>query len=335
MTKLARRGFTLVELLVVIAIIGVLIALLLPAVQQAREAARRMQCTNNQKQLGIALHTFHDAFRNFPVGLTGHYHASAGPTSGSWYGPTAHTGAVGWGSRILPFMEQQALYDEIFATYPNQSGFDGWSSAGILGRVPQEAYQTSLESFICPSDAATDKISLDIPQPAKPYEQRFARANYVACAGSAEFGQGARDDISGANSGSIYDYHNGDTGGLMFQGHPDYNGVEISLADVVDGTSNTLMVSERSSEPTPSGRRNGSAWIGGHENRTREVAFTTFVTPNSIGSLPEDTCAASLHPGGVNACLADGSVRFIAETVDGTTYLNLGDRNDGEVLAAY
>jgi len=130
---LRRRGFTLVELLVVIAIIGVLIALLLPAVQQAREAARRMQCQNNLKQLGLSLHNYHDTFGKFPAGR---------------YEDGNVSSQLGWGTMILPFLEQSALFDSIQA----HGGMTTSSTWDTVADVRDIDAKVVLEAFLCPSD---------------------------------------------------------------------------------------------------------------------------------------------------------------------------------------
>lgn len=339
MSTFSRRGFTLVELLVVIAIIGVLIALLLPAVQQAREAARRAQCTNNQKQLGLSLHNFHDVNLRFPVGMTGAYNPGEGPSSTKWFGPNNTSGSIGWGCLILPFMEQDSLYEAIATNYPDKNFIVKWNQNGIRGRVAQVYYQTVLQTYMCPSDPL-DSLNPYIPTTNNDMTQKFAKSNYVACAGIASGWGGSkprRTDIDGNASGTPYDYGNGDVGGMMFQGHPGGNGVKVDMAYVIDGTSNTLMVSERSGETMSNGQtRRAAAWIGGNENRVRDVGFRTYITPNSVGDdNTANTCAASMHPGGVLACFADGSVHFVTETINRTTYEALGTRAGGEVVSGF
>ncbi|PQO43438.1 DUF1559 domain-containing protein, partial [Blastopirellula marina] len=148
------RGFTLVELLVVIAIIGVLIALLLPAVQQAREAARRMQCTNNLKQIGLAMHNYHDTYQSFPSGFNNYT---------GW----------GWAAAILPFVEQRAMYDQINNT---QSLMD-LSNATILASA-----QTQLDNYRCPSDVAPALNDKSLPTVV--VQEEIAYASYVASMGT-------------------------------------------------------------------------------------------------------------------------------------------------------
>jgi len=152
----SRRGFTLVELLVVIAIIGVLIALLLPAVQQAREAARRMQCSNNLKQIGLGLHNYHDTHLGFPIGAVKHSHFGDG------WDPTI------WSAFLLPYIEQKAVYDELKLEWAaNNWEFD--RTANGIGA-------TILDAFVCPSD----------PGPAKQQEfnAEMAKSNYKGCVGN-------------------------------------------------------------------------------------------------------------------------------------------------------
>ncbi|MCR9116455.1 MAG: DUF1559 domain-containing protein [bacterium] len=327
-----KRGFTLVELLVVIAIIGVLIALLLPAVQAAREAARRIQCSNNLKQLGLGMHNYHDVNKRFPVGAT-HFHGQ-NPPGDQWFGPSNTSGAIAWGVHLLPFMEQNNLYQEVASGYPNKNFIAHWSGGGISSKVAVATYQSKIEGFVCPSD-----VMGDLNPELKHGGEDRAKSNYVANAGHIAFGNGDRTDISGGgNIGSPESAHLGDMGGIAFQGHPGYGGTVIRLASITDGSANTFMIGERSGEPIlgTSRTRNASAWIGGHENYTREVCFTSAVTPNSTGSETiEDTCTASMHPTGVQICFADGSVHFISETVNGTTYLNLGNRADGQVVGDF
>lgn len=321
-----RSGFTLVELLVVIGIIGVLASLLLPAVQQARESSRRASCTNNLRQLGLAVHTFHDVNEQFPTGLTGAYPCSSEPTAGKWAPFSKGSGAIGWSANLLPYLEQTTLYERIADLYPTGPFMAPWCQKGIIGRVPEELYQTPLSIFVCPSD----------PMPSlNPEISSFAKSNYVGCAGALQYGQAAKyNDAEKSDKKTLYNYHDGDLGGVLFQGHPGYGGTKITFASVTDGSSNTLMISERSGEQLPSGRtRTASAWIGGSELKTRQVCFTAFVIPNIQGTdLDEDSCAASMHPGGVMACLVDGSTQFVPDTIYGVTYAYLGQRNDGQVI---
>ncbi|RMG04991.1 MAG: DUF1559 domain-containing protein [Planctomycetota bacterium] len=321
MTTQTRRAFTLVELLVVIAIIGILIALLLPAVQAAREAARRSQCTNNLKQLGIALHNYHDTNGVFPY-MRGGTTGSDSQTSNR----TSLTGFIG----MLPYLEQRALYEMI--SNPLDSNGDGtpdWPAFGPAAWVsayPGWQYENSqVEALLCPSDGL-----------AKSKNDSFGQKSYVMSVG---------DSIQGNNGWRR-------TRGLFDQ----YR--NRRFADITDGSSNTVAFSEaaigrkngrrvrgniavvgKGIYDNPStclatmgangeyattvskvyGRR-GSRWPDG---RPLYSGFTTVLPPNapSCGWDARDWewgiySATSYHPGGVNVCMADGSVHFIRETID-------------------
>jgi len=293
------RGFTLVELLVVIAIIGVLIALLLPAVQQAREAARRMQCSNNLKQIGIALHVYHDTYRCFPAS----FYADPGSTGGqqdSWWS---------WGARILPMMEQGARYEQLqVATH---------SLNVAAGTNDPDLFQTGIDTFRCPSDVGPpvndrrdlgDGSSRGIDSPL---------SNYVGINGSA--------DISlYAGSPETADHHSEESNGLFCGNTP------RSMAHITDGTSNTFAVGERCWEMnTVVGVRqcNAGTVYGFRQivntSYDRGVAMTLASGEHGVNSYEENNgntfckdAVASLHPGGVQFVYCDGSVGFISETID-------------------
>ncbi|WDI42909.1 DUF1559 domain-containing protein [Bremerella sp. P1] len=285
------RGFTLVELLVVIAIIGVLIALLLPAVQQAREAARRMQCTNGMKQMGIATHNFHDTYRKFPFAYQDQT-LNGKKTRGTLFF---------W---ILPYMEQTSLYD--------QADLDSYANNRITsGRGNKAARGQVVEAYVCPSDA-TD------PDHIHSNDWTF---------GSYEF-----------------NYH-------VFVGNSSTststgNVAQKNLADVTDGTSNTLMFAESlqrcGSQGTIWSHGNWNVrWMpmfGGGKSGSDQLAYGTTSVPQSVRK--QSGCnslrtTASGHPGGVNVTLADASCHFIPTTIDGTVWWNLVRHNDGNVVGEY
>ncbi len=208
--QLARRrvAFTLVELLVVIAIIGILVGLLLPAVQQAREAARRMQCSNNLKQIGLALHNYHDTYNKFPQGFT-RFH--------SW----------GWAVRVLPFMEQRNLFDRLATDSGNWGPINNATNPVLLATL-----QTKLSGFRCPSDTGpdiNDKRTLG--------GRQVSMSNYIGVNGSLLFQHLGQWYDAESTPGNPATYVGGN--GALFMDS------KIGLRDITDGTSNTLLVGER------------------------------------------------------------------------------------------
>ncbi|MEW4454683.1 DUF1559 domain-containing protein [Bremerella sp. JC817] len=312
--RFVRSGFTLVELLVVIAIIGVLIALLLPAVQQAREAARRMQCTNNLKQLGLALHNHHDTYGQFPPG----YKFPSGFTDGD---PT-----WGWGAFILPFIEQVTVYDALDPQ--NQT----LATAIADTANDLKVLQTPLSAFRCPTDTGpklNDQRKLD--------DQATAVSNYL---GSNSSDLACRNDgIPGTNYGAD---------GIFWENS------ECRFKDITDGTSNTVAIGERCwqmNRKNGTGKANYYAGnIYGVEGRlvTGGSPISTLTLYSVVGGTVralnyarndayESSSYSSLHPGGVQFVFCDGSVQFIPDTVqfdaDNTpdTVLELlVSRNDGQ-----
>ncbi|GAA4442425.1 DUF1559 domain-containing protein [Bremerella cremea] len=306
----SRPGFTLVELLVVIAIIGVLIALLLPAVQQAREAARRMQCANNLKQMALAMHTYHDAFGRFPIG------ALIVDDGSPW-----SSNRTTWLARILPQIEQVALHAQV--NYTNNS-YD--TSNPDIAKIEIAAYR-------CPSSADDPRTTTT---------KETAPTDYAACVGHAWNVGG--NDINNRGWGAVIGPQKGK--GIMAA-----NG-DMRFADVTDGLSNTMAIAEilhgkwysnNSTRPScisgtlteATDERNGDSWL---ISKYIDVFFNTQYTPNPFSpdcqyqGLWFNVAARSQHPGGVQTALGDGSVRFIAETIDLNTWRNLSNRDDGNVL---
>ncbi|GAA4422784.1 DUF1559 domain-containing protein [Bremerella cremea] len=319
---LAKRGFTLVELLVVIAIIGVLIALLLPAVQQAREAARRINCNNNLKNLVIALHNHHDTYGYFPPG--GEH--TNDDNRQMW----------GWGARILPFVEQTSLYDRLEVSQQDlKVTLDDTSLRPLV--------QTRLDVFICPSDPAGHLMD----------GGKMNGGTGRHFSGDANIGTNFR--LSKSNYIAVigmYDVNHLKNNGILFRGS------KTRLADVTDGTSNTFILGERNrrcAQGTWVGNRNlpGSGPQGAdytHGRITRPLNDPLNGTHQCIEGFASD------HPGGALFAYADGSVHFIADTihyrnagVNGQDYQNtaapptfnpvnlgvyqrLGVRNDGQPI---
>ncbi|MGQ9564741.1 MAG: DUF1559 domain-containing protein [Thermogutta sp.] len=306
----SRRGFTLVELLVVIAIIGLLIALLLPAVQAAREAARRSQCTNNLKQIGLALHTYVDANGRFPM-LSVRF---------TWYTNSWQTQHLSWRTRILPYVEQKSIYDRV-----------NWIDRQVWNVEPGLTIRnTDLAVYRCPSDRGGRPAGTS---------SSWAPTNYVA-------NQGA-DECTDMCSSSYFSTNPRLTLGLFRENWAP------SFADIIDGTSNTQAVSEclvnepwvcrgtcgiadnpAALPPCVAGTDGytitkndeayrGYSWFRGYAGY--ESSYSTLMAPNDrltrnhecmATSTRNVHAARSRHPGGVNVCLADASVRFIGETID-------------------
>ena len=302
----SRRGFTLVELLVVIAIIGVLVALLLPAVQQAREAARRMQCSNNLKQLGLGMHNYHDTFRVFPYG---------------WLdsGVTQSLIRDCWYQRMLPFIEQGAAYDQYMA----------WNGQWIMD-TPPEIKDLAVATMQCPSDGAC---------PAKGGAGALRsdgdgfQGSYVGCRGGEIINRG------GANSGIFW--HASETN---FASIIDGTSNTLLFSEaIIRGKQNTGGWGGPGGYW--GGATWGSFGFTSYEPPNTNVPDRIYACkdtnfPNSpcisVGSTTEiETYARSYHPGGVMATLCDASVQFIPETINRQTYQALGTRMNGEVIGEY
>jgi prepilin-type N-terminal cleavage/methylation domain-containing protein len=283
-----RRGFTLVELLVVIAIIGILVALLLPAVQAAREAARRMQCSNNLKQIALGLHNYADTFQVFPSG---------------WSEPTAATReAWGWSAMMLPYVEQGSLHQQMRVAQGNMA--DNLLSANwqpvVAGLV------TPLTAFMCPSDSG--------------YQNRGQVHNDRRFNGAA--GYAAHNYIPGVSNYMGNAGHN--TARLNVEENTGifFGNSRISFKDIRDGTSNTFAVGERDTLNCRSG-----TWVGVRNTSGGGTRGVFVVSGHSRARINESVlpwdddpegCGqgfGSLHPGGAQFGLCDGSVTFISNTI--------------------
>ncbi|MCG6154570.1 DUF1559 domain-containing protein [Rubinisphaera margarita] len=327
-----RRGFTLIELLVVIAIIAILVALLLPAVQQAREAARRSSCKNNLKQIGLALHNYHETYRVFPPGYI--HRVGAVGQENKW----------GWATHLLPFVEQGTLYDAMEVSNGNNDLDDFDGPSGLAGT-------SIISTYRCPSDPAPDMNNRRGNRSTSNYV-----ANYMADNG----------DVNTALTPTQPDSPTS---------HTDRDGMfaantKTKMRDITDGTSNTIGIGERAWElninngkarcdagvwaGVNAGNANGNHNFNSTSNRAKGSAVMA-VTATGINKVDtfgatqttENVCAIgynSMHSGGAQFLLMDGSVRFLSENLDhkpdasntiDSTFERLAHRSDGQVVGEF
>ena len=300
-TRLSRtrrtRGFTLIELLVVIAIIAVLIALLLPAVQQAREAARRMQCRNNLKQLGLALHNYHDRALCFPPG----YLSRINPSDGSDLGP-----GWGWGAFLLPELDQAPLYHRI------NFNFD------LAGPTNLAVRTQFLAAFYCPSDRQLNRFAVN--DAGGTLVANVAQASYVGVNGN-----GGVSDSAATNDGSFLEnrvFRAADmTDGLSNTFFIGERSTTMSYVSWVGAVTNGIVPSRR--DPTAS--EAAAALVLGHCGPH---------LPNNPAVTDADALS-SAHPQGVNMLLGDGSVRNVSSNMSQQIYDALATRQGGEFIGEF
>ncbi|QDT55889.1 Type II secretion system protein G precursor [Caulifigura coniformis] len=305
-SDLQLRGFTLIELLVVIAIIAILIALLLPAVQQAREAARRTQCKNNLKQIGLALHNYHDVFLTFPPGFIRDY-----PPGSNNSADTNAPEGWGWGAMILPQLEQSPLYNQL------DIGRRALYSVIGAGRPTVNPVESAPSFFLCPSDPGGNMGATRAHQ-----SWIWTSGRGVQAAGLSPFRPGASNYIASRGANDLdrdrFERPGRGTAGMF------YGNSSVRISHVTDGTSNTVAVGERDGQSCF-----GGIWAGVcHPDRSTPADGGIFSALgagdkncklNSAAAVGgQHGCSrgfASLHTGGAHFAMADGAVRFISDTI--------------------
>ncbi|WP_339727852.1 DUF1559 domain-containing protein [uncultured Gimesia sp.] len=315
--KPRTRGFTLIELLVVIAIIAILIALLLPAVQQAREAARRSTCKNSLKQIGLALHNYHETHRVYPPG-----YIARGVNAADASSPGETGTGFSWGTMLLAFMDQAPLYNKL------NLNLDASVSPNI------ELGDEAIPIFRCPSD--TNQGVFTVTDGSNTY--MLSSANYVGI-----YGYGSLTMSPGAPA----------IKGILFRNS------NIKIRDITDGSSNTIVVGERSHQHQFVGAATvvqaDSTWYAAIPNITRPSGMMSMADEGSAtlilghvgqpgGMMPMEhppnttnhiANFSSKHVGGAHFLLGDGAVRFLSENINYETFRDLGTISDGNVIGEF
>jgi len=334
-----RRGFTLIELLVVIAIIAILIALLLPAVQQAREAARRTQCKNNLKQIGVALHNYHDVHSTFPQGKVVD-RAVRYPGCPTWVNGSGFS----WRVMILPMIEQAALYEQ--NTQLNMGIYTcGPWAAGATNRLV--LLRTTLPAYLCPSDS-TLFVGSEKP------------TNYAGIGGSERHSHGDRDpqarqgimtfrgtrmrDIADgtSNTAMVGEVHRGVLFNRFEGGPSNITGLRCQWWAAESGfchadtfhnpnAANPTKGNNKGQVAPQDGAANEAGCISGQGPCADQVAWVDDVAADEYGVRG----LSSAHTGGAQVLLGDGSVRFVSDNIDLTTWRGVGSMNNGEVLGEF
>jgi prepilin-type N-terminal cleavage/methylation domain-containing protein/prepilin-type processing-associated H-X9-DG protein len=306
-----RSGFTLIELLVVIAIIAVLIALLLPAVQAAREAARRLRCVNNLKQLGLAMHNYHQALGVYPMGVMVSGYQNPGPVG------VGYRNVCSWIAFVLPYFDQQAIFNQVNFNV-QQIGPENDTAGGAV-----------INTLMCPSD------------PIGRLDPNYAPTNYRGCLGSS-CDRWTFNGLFGANSGIGVQHILDGTSNTLASGEAtkgDYNAATIAdnYIGTYDTTVNALQI-DTCQSLAPTYTDSGGQWIQGWG---AYVFFCSNRPPNDSRYdcwAPErgttNFCLRSDHPGGANTGMADGSVRFIKNSINPNVISALGTRAGNEVISS-
>ncbi|MCA9035264.1 MAG: DUF1559 domain-containing protein [Planctomycetaceae bacterium] len=326
MKSLNRRGFTLIELLVVIAIIAILIALLLPAVQQAREAARRTQCKNNLKQLGLALHNYHDVYNHFPINYSTTF--------------TLDNTTMSWLVGILPYIEQANLFNQVDPNFGINNDPRSPTPNTVTPVNPSNGWvaKQPIPAFRCPSDTSDALLGGRAN-----YGGTWAVNSYKGVAG-ANWAWGSWTSPAAFNNTRWGTSNNGlDRGnGILFRG----NGFPYSnnMSKITDGTSNTLAIGEvvarycthtwwwwfNGSTATCSIPLNAPGVCAGAANVTKDQGLV-----NCAGDWPNNYSFKSQHVGGGQFALCDGSVKFISENIDLNLYRSIATIAGGETVGEF
>ncbi len=329
------RAFTLVELLVVVAIIGVLLALLLPAVQASRQAAQRMSCSNNLKQIALALHNYHDTNGTLPP---------------LYIGPAQAEGALSWSLHILPFMEQQPLAKEIEKLAELTGGPARLATDNFYATYGTGSPVGSISAYMCPSAPLGKQVmaTTDVFAAGSGGFSEFASTSYKACTGTDVDGDEANNNgMFQAESGLRFiDARDGSSnvflvGEVAMTGKrpTDFIGfvVKGSVASlpllVVTPVADPCLTHHRDRRYTAAGTNTHGSYM--HHGHSLYSGFLAANTPNGPSCYESSQVAAiassSQHPGGSMHALGDGSVHYISENIDRATYNRLGARDDGEL----
>ena len=326
--SISSRGFTLVELLVVIAIIGILVGLLLPAVQSAREAARRMQCTNNLKQLGLALHNYESANKRLPSGGVWHWDAYMSNVGPDQRYSGARDGRASMLFYMLPYMEQNAVFQSFDAAWPlDDARFPTTMNGGMFLR----GYR--FPAIVCPSD---------INEPRNPGRDQVQASNYQGVSGpNADIPENSA--VPCPLLPTLRQYSLAGTSATNPAGLFSREGWAYTpkLAHISDGTSNTMLMGEvraDSSVHVQSGWAHSNKWgLFTQVPINFEIKFTDLAAATAAG---KDGCSVfsnwntevgikSRHTGGANVVMGDGSVHFLSQSIDMVMFNRLGAKADG------
>lgn len=352
--KKGSAGFTLVELLVVIAIIGILIGMLLPAVQQVREAARRTSCANNLRQIGLAAQNYQSAFTRFPPGYSSHPTNDGTVPSGVFIDPSTWDAGPGWGwnAYLLPYIEAGNVYDQLDINRP------------VWDPVNRNLIQNQMPILLCPSSSGDVNPFTVVDDSNQPYSPDgtnpliLGRSHYVASHGQ----ESCWGECGAAITATVFtDIYTSQTAVIEVRGDvsrladgPFYRNSKTRIAEVTDGTTNTLFFGEHSS------RLSDKTWVGvvpgasihprisSPENGPDGAATMVLVHAGPSGgelditgfpiihpvNFPTNHVGQmySEHPGGGNVCMGDASVHFFPETIDLITFAEISSMNEGEVV---